>query len=191
MPDEVAIQALRAATGRDAQARCTIVAADWARLATAYRTRASLHIIDELAPSDIDDNTDAAAMPTTDFREALSNCEPTRRRAMLVDHVAALVAAVMGLDSPQSLDRSAGFFQFGLDSLMSVTLQRALAETLGLAVPASAVFDYPTVEALTDHLATRLPELTVVADQQTVNAYDDFTEAELLQQLSERLSEAR
>ncbi|HJT95003.1 MAG TPA: type I polyketide synthase, partial [Mycobacterium sp.] len=191
MPDEVAIQALRAATGRDAQARCTIVAADWARLATAYRTRASLHIIDELAPSDIDDNPDAAAMPATDFREALSNCEPTRRRAMLVDHVAALVAAVMGLDSPQSLDRSAGFFQFGLDSLMSVTLQRALAETLGLAVPASAVFDYPTVEALTDHLATRLPELTVVADRQTVNAYDDFTEAELLQQLSERLSEAR
>jgi phthiocerol/phenolphthiocerol synthesis type-I polyketide synthase B len=191
MPDEVAIQALRAVIGPDAPARCTIVAADWARLATAYRTRASLHIIDELAPSDSDDNPDAAAMPTTDFREALSNCEPTGRRAMLVDHVTALVAAVMGLESPQSLDPSAGFFQFGLDSLMSVTLQRSLAETLGLAVPASAVFDYPTVEALTGFLATHLPELTEVADQPAVDAYDNFTEAELLQQLSERLSQAR
>jgi phthiocerol/phenolphthiocerol synthesis type-I polyketide synthase B len=74
---------------------------------------------------------------------------------------------------------------------MSVTLQRSLAETLGLAVPASAVFDYPTVEALTGYLATHLPELTEVADQPAVDAYDNFTEAELLQQLSERLSQAR
>jgi phthiocerol/phenolphthiocerol synthesis type-I polyketide synthase B len=191
MPDEVAIQALRAVTCPDTPARCTIVAADWARLATAYRTRASLHIIDELTPSDNGDNPDTAATPTTDFRHALRNCEPTRRRAMLVDQVAALVASVMGLDSPQSLDPSVGFFQFGLDSLMCVTLQRDLAETLGLAVPASAVFDYPTVEALTDYLVTSLPELTEVADQQTVDAYDNFTDAELLQQLSERLTGAR
>ena len=97
----------------------------------------------------------------------------------------------MGLDSPQSLDPSAGFFQFGMDSLMSVTLQRALAESLGLAVPASVVFDYPTVDALTGYLATILPELTEATDQASRDAYDDFTEAELLQQLSERLSVAR
>ncbi len=191
MPDEVAIHALRAITCRDTPARCTIVAADWARLATAYRTRASLHIIDELARSNNGLNADTTATPTTDFRDALRNCEPTRRRAMLVDHVTALVASVMGLDSPQSLDPSVGFFQFGMDSLMCVTLQRDLGETLGLAVPASAVFDYPTVEALTDYLVTHLPELTEVADQQAVDAYDNFTDAELLHQLSERLSVAR
>ena len=135
MPDEIAIQALPAVTRPDAPARCTIVAADWTRLATAYRTRASLHIVDDLAPGDNDDNLDAATMPT-DLRKAISQCEPTRRRALLVDHVAALVAAVMGLDSPQSLDPSTGFFQFGMDSLMSVTLHRALNDSLGLALPA-------------------------------------------------------
>ncbi len=93
----------------------------------------------------------------------------------------------MGLDSPQTLDPSAGFFQFGMDSLMSVTLQRALAESLGIAVPASAVFDYPTVEALADYLAGNLSELFEVADQQSVDAYEDLSEDELLQQLSERL----
>ena len=56
MPDEVAIQALPAVTRPDAPARCTIVAADWTRLATAYRTRASLHIVDDLLPGDNDDN---------------------------------------------------------------------------------------------------------------------------------------
>ena len=104
---------------------------------------------------------------------------------------AALVAAVMGLDSPQSLDPSTGFFQFGMDSLMSVTLHRALNDSLGLALPAAVVFDYPTVDALTDYLATTLPELTETTDQQGADAYDNRTEAELLQQLSERLSGAR
>ena len=127
-------------------------------------------------------------MPRTEFREALRDCEPTRRHDLLVDHVSALVAAVMGLASPQSLDPSAGFFQFGMDSLMSVTLQRSLSESLGEVLPASVVFDYPTVEALAGYLATILPELIEAADQESVDAYDDLTEDELLQQLSERLS---
>jgi phthiocerol/phenolphthiocerol synthesis type-I polyketide synthase B len=191
MPDEVAIQALRSVIGPDVPARCTIVAADWARLATAYRTRASLHIVDDLVPVENDENAGTAAIPTTDFREALGNCEPTRRRELLADHVAELVAGVMGLDSPQSLDRTAGFFQFGMDSLMSLTLQRALEGTLGVAVPASVVFDYPTVEALTGYLATTLAELAEASGQQGVDGHSELTEDELLQQLAERLSGAR
>ena len=50
------------------------------------------------------------------------------------------------------------------------------------------VFDYPTVEALADYLATILPELVEIADQESVDAYDDLTEDELLHQLSERLN---
>jgi len=189
MPDEVAIQALWSVMGPDAPVRSTIVAADWTRLATAYRTRAALHIVDDLLPTDDnDENGDTPSMPRTEFREALRTCEPTRRRDLLVDHVSALVATAMGLASPQLLDSSTGFFQFGMDSLMSVTLQRALAESLGEALPSSVVFDYPTVEALGDYLATILPELIEVADEESVDAFDDLTEVELLEQLSERLN---
>ena len=185
MPDEVAIQALASLTGQDAPVRSTIVAADWSRLATAYRTRAALHIVDDLLPTDED--SDSSSMFTTEFREALRDCEPSRRRVLLVDHVRAQVAAAMGFDSPLRLDPSAGFFQSGMDSLMSVTLQRSLSESLGEALPASVVFDYPTVEALADYLATVLAELVEVADQESVDAYEDLTDDELLQQLSERL----
>jgi phthiocerol/phenolphthiocerol synthesis type-I polyketide synthase B len=190
MPDEVAIQALWSVTGPDAPVRSTVVAADWTRLATAYRTRGSLHIVDDLLPTenDDDDSGDTPSLPRTEFRAALRECEPTQRRDLLVDQVSVLVAAVMGLAPSQSLDPSAGFFQFGMDSLMSVTLQRSLAESLGEVLPQSVVFDYPTVEALADYLATILPELIEVADPKSVDAYDELTEAELLQQLSERLS---
>ncbi|MCW2626264.1 type I polyketide synthase [Mycobacterium sp.] len=190
MPDEVAIQALWPVTGPDAPVRSTVVAADWIRLATAYRTRAPLHIVDDLLPIDNndEDNGVTPSAPRTEFREALRNCEPTQRHDLLADHVSVLVASVMGLDSPQLLDPTAGFFQFGMDSLMSVTLQRALSESLGEPMPASVVFDYPTVVALAEYLATVLPELIEVAEQQNVDAYDDLTETELLQQLSERVS---
>ena len=171
MADEVAIKALRVLTGPETPVCSTIVAADWPLLATAYRTRAPLHIVDDLLLTDEDGDT--SSLPRTEFREALRECEPTRRRDLLVDHVSAVVAAVMGLDSPQSLDRSAGFFQSGMDSLMSVTLQRALSESLGEVLPASVVFDYPTVEALADYLATILPELIEIADPKRVDAYED------------------
>jgi phthiocerol/phenolphthiocerol synthesis type-I polyketide synthase B len=185
MPDEIAIQALPSVIGQDAPVRATIVAADWSRLATAYRTRTALHIVDDMLPTDAD--SDTSSMLRTEFRQALHDCEPTRRRELLVDQVTAQVVAAMGLASPHLLDPSVGFFQSGMDSLMSVTLQRSLAESLGEVLPAAVVFDYPTVEALADYLATILPELVEVADQESVDAYDDLTDDELLQQLSDRL----
>jgi len=185
MSDEVAIQALPLLTGPGAPARSTVVAADWALLASAYRTRAALHIVDDLLPTD--DGGDSSAVRSTEFREALRDSEPTRRRGLLVDHVTAQVVAAMGLASPQLLDPLAGFFQSGMDSLMSVTLQRALSDSLGETLPASVVFDYPTVEALSDYLATLLPEVAEVAEQESADAYDDFSDDELLKELSERL----
>jgi phthiocerol/phenolphthiocerol synthesis type-I polyketide synthase B len=189
MPDEVAIQALWSVTGPNAPVQSSVVAADWTRLATAYRTRAPLHIVDDLLPTA--DDSEAPSMLGTEFREALRECEPIRRRDLLLDHVSALVAAVMGLASPHLLDPTAGFFQMGMDSLMSVTLQRALTETLGEVLPASVVFDYPTVEVLVGYLATILPELIEATDEQSVDAYQGLTRAELLQRLSERLDRAR
>ena len=185
MADDVAIQALPLLTGPGAQARPTVVAADWPLLATAYRTRAALRIVDDLLTTAGSDDSSAAR--STEFRDALRDAEPTRRRDILVDHVTAQVVAAMGLASAQLLDPTAGFFQSGMDSLMSVTLQRALSDSLGETLPASVVFDYPTVEALSDYLATILPEVAEAAEDESADDYEDFSDDELLKELSERL----
>src|SRR5262249_30649400 len=99
MPDEVAIGAMSSVTGHHAAVRFTIAAADWSRLAAAYRTRAALHIVDDLLPTDA--TSDTSSVHGTEFRDTLRNCEPTRRRDLLVDRVTAQVAAAMGLASPQ------------------------------------------------------------------------------------------
>ena len=196
MDDAVAITALRSFIGPQAPARATVVAADWPRLAAAYHTRAQLHILDDLliepavaGQATFDGNTK--------FRQELKDSPAERRVDLLADHVIAQVGAAMGLTSTHTLDPTVGFFQFGMDSLMSVTLQRSLSESLGEALPASVVFDYPTVEALTDYLASVLPEIletagTTGGDESGVEVdediYDDLAEDELLARLSERLS---
>jgi phthiocerol/phenolphthiocerol synthesis type-I polyketide synthase B len=186
MADGVAIKALPLLTGPGAGSRPTVVAADWPLLAAAYRTRAALRIVDDLLSTETAD-ADGAGARSTEFREALREADPTRRRGILVDHVTAQVVNAMGLASAQLLDPTAGFFQSGMDSLMSVTLQRALSDSLGETLPASVVFDYPTVEALSEYLATLLPEVAETAEDDSADDYDDFSDDELLKELSERL----
>jgi len=183
MADEVAIGALPEVLSADAGVQSIVVAADWARLAAAFRTRGSVRIIDDVIPTSAD-----ATPADSEFRKALRDCQPEHRYDRLLDHVAALAAQVMGRAPTEPLDPSAGFFQLGMDSLMSVTLQRSLSDSLGEFLPASVVFDYPTVDTLTDYLAGVLPELVEATGQQAADDYDDLTEAELLQQLSERLN---
>ncbi len=185
MDDETAIGALPTVLGSGAAVRTAIVAADWPLLAAAFRTRGSLRIVDDLLPASED-----ARLPESEFRKALRAADPHRRHDMLLDQVGALAATVMGMPATETLDPATGFFQLGMDSLMSVTLQRALSDSLGEFLPASVVFDYPTVYGLTDYLATVLPEFAGLASaaEEPPDTYDDLSEDELLQQLSERLS---
>jgi phthiocerol/phenolphthiocerol synthesis type-I polyketide synthase B len=187
MPDDTAIRALSVLTGPDAPVCCAVVAADWNRLAGAYRTRASLRIVDELVTGSAGDMLCGA----TGFRVELAGSEPDQRHQMLTEHVGALVAEAMGIASPHLLDRSAGFFQSGMNSLMSVALRRSLSDSLGEELPASVIFDYPTVDALVGYLAAKLPETAIVAapgGDDYDDDYGDLAEDELLKQLSERLS---
>jgi len=97
----------------------------------------------------------------------------------------------MGLP-PAELDPTTGFFQLGMDSLMSVTLQRNLSASLGQPLSPAVIFDYPTVDSLAAHLATLLPEPADTTDhphQPGNDPYPGATRDELLQQLCERLAQ--
>lgn len=46
--------------------------------------------------------------------------------------------------------------QAGLDSLGTLELRNAIADAIGLELPATAAFDYPTTAALAAHIAAQL-----------------------------------
>ena len=151
MPDEVAIRALPLVMGSDAPVRTTVVDADWpllaAAIAPAERCASSTTCWPGRKPPD-------GEAPESEFRKELRECAPEGRRELLASHIVTMASAVIGLSPDQSLDPEAGFFQLGMDSLMSVTLQRRLSASLGIALPAALIYEYPTISSLPTRCAS-------------------------------------
>ena len=153
MSDEVAIRALSMLMGPDAPVRSAVVDADWPLLAAAYRTRGALRIVDDVLERDAAAGADA---PESEFLKSLRECAPEDRRELLAEHILSTASAVIGLAPGDRLDPEAGFFQLGMDSLMSVTLQRTLSAGLGIDLPAAFIYENPTISSLTEALCERM-----------------------------------
>jgi NAD(P)-dependent dehydrogenase (short-subunit alcohol dehydrogenase family)/acyl carrier protein len=92
----------------------------------------------------------------SDFRTRLESALPTERGDLLVEHVRTLAAAVMHFDDPLRILPGQGFFQIGMDSLTAVELKNRLQQSLGLTLPATTAFDYPTPATLARRLLGEL-----------------------------------
>ncbi|HET9959513.1 MAG TPA: type I polyketide synthase [Polyangiaceae bacterium] len=78
-----------------------------------------------------------------------------RRAALLEDSVLSEVASALGAD-PENVERDAGFFQMGMDSIVAVRLHLRISELLGLTLATRVVFEYPSVSKLSHYLHARL-----------------------------------
>jgi acyl carrier protein len=56
------------------------------------------------------------------------------------------------------IDPRARLFDLGLESLMAVEMRGRFEESLGCSLRPTLLFDYPTIEALVDHLAGKVSE---------------------------------
>jgi acyl carrier protein len=77
---------------------------------------------------------------------------------LLVGFVGDHVARVIGASGADAIDPDQPLHEIGLDSLMAVDLRNRLGASLGLgrSLPATLVFDYPTLEALSTYLEREL-----------------------------------
>ncbi len=133
------------------------------------------------------------AAPTADIRKTLADAPQSKRRALLQGHLREHAARVLGLNADFHLDNRQPLREIGMDSLMAVELRNAISASLKQKLPATLLFDYPTVEALTAFLSGMLwpeqpaapqaaePSKPTGADVQ--NLSDEEAEALLLAEL--------
>jgi acyl transferase domain-containing protein len=75
------------------------------------------------------------------------------RRQALTQHLIDRAKLVLGADAATQIDTHGALRDAGLDSLMAVELRNILVAVTGAPLPATLLFDCPTIEALADHLA--------------------------------------
>jgi acyl transferase domain-containing protein/NADPH:quinone reductase-like Zn-dependent oxidoreductase len=97
-----------------------------------------------------------AAAPVAGLVSRLGALPAGQRRAALLAFLSERALQVVGLDAATQVDPTVPLKELGLDSLMSVELRNTLARAIGRSLPATLVFDYPTLEALGTHLAKLL-----------------------------------
>ncbi|MGP3972356.1 SDR family NAD(P)-dependent oxidoreductase, partial [Streptomyces sp. 6N223] len=97
------------------------------------------------------------------------------RERTVLDMVRAQVAIVLGHATPESIDPDRAFKALGFDSLTAVELRNRLGSATGLRLPATLIFDYPTLQALTTHLLAEVTGATPAAGAPVVRnaALDD------------------
>ena len=60
---------------------------------------------------------------------------------------------VLGTDQSKLIEPQQPLNELGLDSLMAVELRNALGAAVGRPLPATLLFKYPSLQAITDYLA--------------------------------------
>ncbi|HMD83202.1 MAG TPA: SDR family NAD(P)-dependent oxidoreductase [Terriglobia bacterium] len=93
------------------------------------------------------------ATPPSELLRKLQEAPPSERRALLLSHVRNQATKVLGIDTSTPLDERKPLNEVGLDSLMAIELRNVLGIAAGRTLPATLLFDYPTVESLSDYLA--------------------------------------
>ena len=97
---------------------------------------------------------------------------------------------MLGLDAGEQIDLQKPLNEMGLDSLMAVELRNLLSTGLGAEriLPASLVFDYPTIETIAGYLARLLLERDAGATKEIDEKKPETTE-EILTVLEEMPNE--
>ncbi|MFH9405367.1 SDR family NAD(P)-dependent oxidoreductase [Streptomyces sp. NPDC017638] len=98
----------------------------------------------------------APTAPEESLRDRLGRLPAERRRETLLDLLLADVAQVLGHGDPRRIGADEAFRDLGFDSLTGVELRNRINARTGLKLSATAVFDHPSPNALTDHLLRRL-----------------------------------
>lgn len=77
---------------------------------------------------------------------------------------------VLGISTIDRIDSEAGFTDLGIDSLTAVELRNRLQTSLQQPLPATLIYDYPTLATLTRYLMDRLIPLSKNPTPQAPNA---------------------
>lgn len=146
-PCQRAVDQLRGLLG-EACPQAVVAELDWEAFKPVYEARRRRPLLEHIA-------TRADAVRTAGDRvwlHELLEAGADERRSRLRRLVRRHAAAVLGFGNPGEIDPFRGFFDVGMDSIMAVELRGRLETVLESRLPATLVFEHPSVMELASFL---------------------------------------
>lgn len=139
-----------------------VLPVDWKRYLASFARGTTPAFFGEVAggssgatAADTEASTDSK---TAELHQELAAAPESRRRPMVAAFVRERALRALGVDPAKSVDPRAPLGDLGLDSLLAVELRNTLGSALGKPLPATLLFDYPSIDTLTDYLLTDVLE---------------------------------
>ncbi|MEV6280664.1 type I polyketide synthase [Nocardia sp. NPDC051832] len=154
MATDLGLAALRQIAGQD-ETGLTVAEIDWEQFGSTFTVARPSPLLTELhqaRPSAEELGGDESAV----LRARLAGLPEPERHDALLEFVRARAASVLGHADAEEIPADRPFREFGFDSLTAVELRGRLSRATGLRLPATLVFDFPTLTALTGRLLAEL-----------------------------------
>ncbi|MGR9105453.1 MAG: type I polyketide synthase [Gammaproteobacteria bacterium] len=160
-----------------------VVDIDWPVFASSFQT----------SPPFLSELVETTANSEADILSRMAEVSAGERRELLRTYLKTEVARVLGAEELPEGRR--GFFDLGLDSLMAQQLGNRLQTGLKIVFPSTLVYEYPSVDALTDYLLEHefpLDDSSAIeadAFDEDLTTVSDLTESELEAMIDREISE--
>lgn len=137
--------------------------------------------------------------PAPDLATRVAAAVPARRRDVLLDGLRDIAGRVLGATGDE-IDPATPLTELGLDSLMAVEMRNRVATALGRTLPATLLFNYPSLDELSGFLIRDFleaePDPQPIVEQALVAAsalggrdLDELSEDEVADLLTEKLKD--
>jgi len=90
---------------------------------------------------------------------------PVRQKILLQDYIRSQVMKVLGVDMTAEIDLEQDLLSGGMDSLASTELRNNLQASLGIQLPSTLVYDYPTIGGIAELLFSRLTPPSAISKE--------------------------
>ncbi|MCB0171116.1 MAG: type I polyketide synthase [Anaerolineae bacterium] len=136
--------------------------AHWPTYIRSYAAeKADLLFSELVGADDADRRRESTTSP--DLLQQLASVPRSKQRNFLLTHIHRRACLVLGLDPAHPIDSEQPLNELGLDSLMAVELRNILSNDVNNGLPATLLFDYPTLKDLAEYLSQKL-----LANQNTI-----------------------
>jgi acyl carrier protein len=132
--------------------QATVADVDWSHFLSVVETAGRRPFFDLISSKD----APAEAGPVQHPLANLAQLPAEERLRRWLAEVRSLTATILGLDAA-AVEIDQGFFDMGFDSLMGLELKNRLEVAIRVPLPATLVFDYPTIRHLAEFIATGAP----------------------------------